>query len=70
MTETRAGTHRIKGLLPPEAQVAHKTGTSGTEHGITSATNDIGLIQLPTGSTSPWRCSFLIQLQRKMCAKL
>jgi hypothetical protein len=27
----------------------HKTGTSGTEHGVTFATNDVGLITLPDG---------------------
>jgi len=29
--------------------VAHKTGTGGTQNGITSATNDIGIITLPDG---------------------
>jgi hypothetical protein len=29
--------------------VAHKTGTSGEDHGLTHATNDIGLITLPCG---------------------
>ncbi len=43
MTKTGTGPNRIKGLLPPDAVVAHKTGTSG------SATNDIGLITLPNG---------------------
>jgi beta-lactamase class A len=33
--------------LMTEAVVAHKTGTGGTRHGITSATNDIGIITLP-----------------------
>jgi beta-lactamase class A len=27
----------------------HKSGTSDTEHGLTAATNDIGLITLPDG---------------------
>lgn len=27
----------------------HKTGSSGTENGVTFATNDIGLIALPDG---------------------
>ncbi len=40
---------RLAGLLPPGAVVAHKTGTSDTEHGVTAATNDIGLITLPGG---------------------
>ena len=49
MTTTATGPARIKGLLPPGTAVAHKTGTSGTEHGITFATNDIGLVTLPDG---------------------
>lgn len=43
------GPKRLKGLLPARTIVAHKTGTSGTQKGITAATNDIGLISLPNG---------------------
>ena len=49
MTESRPGAKRLKGLLPAGTIVAHKTGTSGTENGITAATNDIGIITLPNG---------------------
>ena len=49
MTETPTGPKRLKGLLPKSAVVAHKTGTGGTNSGLTSATNDIGLITLPNG---------------------
>ena len=49
MTETTTGPNRLKGLLPPGTEVAHKTGTSGTEKGLTAATNDVGLITLPNG---------------------
>jgi beta-lactamase class A len=49
MTVTETGAHRLKALLPAGTLVAHKTGTSGTHHGITEATNDIGLITLPDG---------------------
>ncbi|MGZ3820586.1 MAG: class A beta-lactamase, subclass A2 [Mucilaginibacter sp.] len=50
MTETSTGPHRIKGLLPQGAIVAHKTGTSGTnDEGLTPATNDVGIITLPNG---------------------
>ena len=49
MTESRPGAKRLKGLLPAGTVVAHKTGTSGTEKGITAATNDIGIITLPNG---------------------
>jgi len=51
MKTTQTGTHRIKGLLPKTAVVAHKTGTSGTNNdGITAAVNDIGVVFLPNGS--------------------
>jgi beta-lactamase class A len=49
MTESTTGPKRLKGLLPPGTLVAHKTGTSGTENGVTAATNDIGIITLPNG---------------------
>lgn len=50
MTETSTGPHRIKGLLPVNAVVAHKTGSSGTNNaGLTPATNDVGIITLPNG---------------------
>jgi beta-lactamase class A len=50
MTETNNPAGRIKGLLPPGTVVAHKTGTGGMRDGITSATNDIGVITLPNGN--------------------
>lgn len=49
MTETPTGPMRLRGRLPVEAQVAHKTGTSRTVKGVTAATNDIGLVTLPNG---------------------
>ena len=49
MTNSRPGQKRIKGLLPPGLQVAHKTGTSATIDGVTSATNDVGIITLANG---------------------
>lgn len=48
MTESKPGQKRLKGLLPAGTPVAHKTGTSGTDKGLTAATNDIGIITLPT----------------------
>ena len=47
MNESKPGRDRLRGLLPETAYAAHKTGTSGTRNGITAATNDIGIIQLP-----------------------
>jgi beta-lactamase class A len=49
MTESTPGAKRLKGLLPAGTIVAHKTGTSGSQKGITAATNDIGIITLPNG---------------------
>jgi len=49
MIRTSTGDKRIKGLIPPSADVAHKTGTSGTRNGITPGTNDIGIVRLPNG---------------------
>ena len=50
LIETPRGIKRLKGLLPADAIVAHKPGTSGTRSdGITAATNDIGIITLPDG---------------------
>src|SRR6266480_1793038 len=50
MTESIPGAKRLKGELPAGTVVAHKTGTGGTQNGITSATNDIGIITLPNGT--------------------
>ncbi len=50
MTETSTGPNRIKGLLPKDAIVAHKTGSSPTnDAGLSPATNDVGIITLPNG---------------------
>jgi beta-lactamase class A len=49
MIESTPGAKRLKGLLPAGKVVAHKTGTSGTEKGITAATNDIGIITVANG---------------------
>jgi beta-lactamase class A len=48
LRRARTGPGRIRGLLE-DAEVAHKTGTSGTRNGITAATNDIGIVTLPNG---------------------
>lgn len=50
MTETSTGPKRLRGLLPPDAIVAHKTGTSPTNaEGLSPATNDVGIITLSSG---------------------
>ncbi len=47
--ETTTGKNRIRGLLPTETIVAHKTGWSGTNKktGITAAVNNIGIVFMP-----------------------
>ena len=50
MEETTTGPRKIKGLLPQNAVVAHKTGFSGVdERGLIAATNDVGVLTFPSG---------------------
>lgn len=49
MRTTKTFPTRLKGRLPAGADVAHKTGSSGSRNGFTPATNDIGIITLPDG---------------------
>ncbi|MGE8233044.1 MAG: serine hydrolase, partial [Stenotrophomonas sp.] len=43
MLDTRTGSARLRGMLPKETPVAHKTGTVG------DVINDVGVITLPGG---------------------
>ncbi|MCW3121605.1 MAG: Beta-lactamase [Flavipsychrobacter sp.] len=47
MIRSENSPNRIKGKLPGNALVAHKTGTSNTLGALTAATNDVGIITLP-----------------------
>ncbi|MGN6476562.1 MAG: class A beta-lactamase, subclass A2 [Flavipsychrobacter sp.] len=50
MVESENSNDRLKGLLPKDAVVAHKTGTSNlNDKGIRAATNDVGIVTLPNG---------------------
>ena len=49
MTESHNPDNRLLGMLPKGTVVAHKTGTGGTQGGVTSAINDVGIITLPNG---------------------
>ena len=49
MSNTVTGPNKIKGMLPKGTLVAHKTGYSGAKEGVVTATNDIGVVQLPNG---------------------
>lgn len=50
MAKTMTGPKRIRAGLPPGTYLAHKTGSSGTDQGLTFATNDVGIIKLPNGN--------------------
>lgn len=51
LKETKTGKKSIRGLLPEETIVAHKTGHSGkNSQGLTGALNDIGIVFLPNNS--------------------
>ncbi|MBP7376275.1 MAG: class A beta-lactamase [Pyrinomonadaceae bacterium] len=49
MATSLPGQKRLKGNLPKNSVVAHKTGTGGTQNGITGATNDVGIVTMPNG---------------------
>jgi beta-lactamase class A len=49
LVENKSSPGRIKGELPPGTEVAHKTGSSGERDGVAAATNDIGIVTLPSG---------------------
>lgn len=49
MRTTKTFPTRLKGRLPAGTVVAHKTGSSGSEGGVSAATNDIGIVTLPDG---------------------
>ncbi len=51
MLKTITGPKRLKGMLPEDADVAHRTGMSSTnDQGIRAALNDVGIITLPNGN--------------------
>jgi beta-lactamase class A len=49
MRTTKTFPTRLKGRLPEGTVVAHKTGSSGSDGGVSAATNDIGIVTLPDG---------------------
>lgn len=49
MVETSTGKNRLIAGLPKGTIIAHRTGTSFTENGLTAATNDAGIVTLPNG---------------------
>jgi beta-lactamase class A len=64
MQASPRGADRLKAGLPKGARFAHKSGTSGTDQGLSAAYNDVGIFTLPdrrsyavaaflAGSTAP-----------------
>lgn len=52
LLSTQTGPDKLKGLLPHDARVAHKTGSSSRDKtGMKAADNDIGIVYLPNGKT-------------------
>jgi beta-lactamase class A len=49
MSTTTYAPDRLKGLLPKNAVVAHKTGTYYTDAPVLEALNDVGIVVLPNG---------------------
>jgi beta-lactamase class A len=49
LEQTTTGPGRIRGRLPKGTIVAHKTGSGPTALGYASASNDVGLVTLPSG---------------------
>jgi beta-lactamase class A len=49
MTDSPTGQERLKAGLPPGWTIAHKTGTGAEVLGVSTATNDVGIISSPTG---------------------
>lgn len=50
MKQTETGKKRLRGQLPKQTIVAHKTGSSGVnKEGLTAAVNDMGILFLPNG---------------------
>lgn len=51
MTKTETGPMRLKGLLPKDIVVAHKTGTFYENDSFVNAMNDVGIVYMPDGKS-------------------
>ncbi len=51
MKRTVTFPNRLKAGTAPGWTIAHKTGTSDTWHGVTIATNDVGILGAPDGGS-------------------
>lgn len=50
MTKTVTFPDRLKAGVPTSWVCMHKTGSSGSWHGVTAATNDVGILRTPDGT--------------------
>ena len=50
MAQTLTFPDRLKAGVPSNWVCMHKTGSSGSWHGITAATNDVGILRTPDGT--------------------
>jgi beta-lactamase class A len=51
MTKTRTFPDRLQAGVPSGWLIAHKTGSGSTRKGVTSATNDAGILMAPDASS-------------------
>jgi beta-lactamase class A len=49
MQGCKTGAKRLRGDLPAGTVFAHRTGTTDTTAGVTTCTNDVGILALPGG---------------------
>lgn len=49
MKATETGEKRLRGLLPKDVMVAHKTGTFYQKDSFVNCVNDVGIVYLPNG---------------------
>lgn len=64
LTQTQTGPNRIKALLPPGVRVWHKTGSGGTQDGVTLCTNDAG-VMMPPGTAGRIALTVFVKLSTK-----
>lgn len=53
MLKCETGNNRIKAVLPPGAQLAHKTGTGFSNGKTLRGINDVGIVVMPNGDFYP-----------------
>jgi len=69
MRGSKPGPKRLKGLLPPEIVVEHKTGTGSSAGDYCAATNDIGIVNLPQKKGALAICVYLKAATASLAAR-